>query len=314
MRCARCDWQPEPSEDNDDRVQLALHAIDAEHPLCGRCFRSLNDTEPRICALCVDSTRHLIKRIRDLYVEVALLVAEMRPSWHPQVGRSSDGMPLPGGNRLVMLGHGSKGNGEDEFTSREKDPVSVSFEVEYWALEVQDARCELAPDEARPFGATPQRILDRSLDYLSRHLQWASVNFRGFDQMHGDLQKLVGALEYATGHDLPTDRLNGDCLDCGAPLVRLYDRATGLAAVDATCTGCGQRYTPSRYKLALGEHLRAKAQWVPIATAAEWSGVNPRTVQTWANRGEIGSSCALDGEGRRLVSWPDLRSRLEEAS
>jgi hypothetical protein len=135
----------------------------------------------------------------------------------------------------------------------------------------------------------------------------------GFAQLHADLQRMHRCLERATGRDLPTERLNADCFDCGSHLVRQADPRTGLTGEDVTCRGCGRTYTPGELNLALRAALENAEGWVPITEAARLAGQPLRRVEGWVERNIVTTACPVEG-GRRLVWWPDVQKRTRRAS
>jgi len=241
--CARCDWQPT------DDATLADHALDAGHPLCVVCTRSLTTAEPNCCERCLTEAHTLLSGIVTMFDELPTHLGHL----HGAVTgpRSSDGRPLPGGNVLVMLSGGSEGLAEDGTTSREGDYPSVAFELGWWTLAWADDR----GDEAL-LGHTPARIVAKAAGYLERKMRWASLR-PGFDQFHADLARLHRSLEHATGRSQPRQIAECACFDCGGQLERLVtDRGY---ADEWTCRRCGRQYEWQAYLLALRSRLEELA-------------------------------------------------------
>lgn len=319
-RCARCDFEAT------DQIPLALHSLEAEHPLCSMCLRSLDPGETRICTAerftktgdripsCLDNTRHLLRTIGELFADLEFHVGHINGSLHTQNGYESDGLPLPGGDRLVLLSGGSQGLSDDGMTVKPTDPPSVSFDLQFWALGVMDARQDHADNEAVLLGGTPTRVVRNSLRYLDRTMLWSANQFPGFDLMVENLRELASRLERATGQGLPVEKANADCFDCGGKLIRRADPRTGLIENrPAECKDCGAVYDPQRYHLALREAWERDVEvWVPLTEAARLVRRSVETVETWAKRGQVESACRCS-DGRKLVRWPDVQARDREA-
>lgn len=305
-RCNRCDWTATDDE------PLAVHAIGSGHYLCD-CGTSLTEHEPRTCERCITDARALLSGITTLYDELRVHLGRSTPVKRGCVARSGDEAPLPGGDRLVLLSKGSEGLSDDEMTVVDTDPPSIAYELGWWAMAWSEDR-----GEAKQLGTTPGRIVHNAAAYLEVHARWAGNTHPGFAQFHADLKRLHATLERANARDLPRDDTGTRCLDCREELVRLYDRRTGLALEHVTCTGCRREYTPSAYNLAQAATLQANAEWVPVATAAQWAGVSVDQVKKWITRqpNPVASCCPVEG-GQKLVRWPDVQQRaqqLKEAS
>lgn len=142
--CARCDWQPEPEAPEPPREQLRAHALEQGHGLCCVCARSLTEHEPQTCARCVAEAGRHLERIGQLYDELPAQLGHVSsPAYDSDRPGAGDGRPLPGGDVLALLGRGSQGLSEDGTTSREGDPVSVAYELGWWAQEWREIRGEV---------------------------------------------------------------------------------------------------------------------------------------------------------------------------
>lgn len=293
-RCARCDWQDDHEANGTPKVQLALHALEAEHPLCPICARSLTNTDPGYgCERCLTHARSLLAGIVTMYSELPL-----------HLGRSHG--RLPGGDPLVMLAAGSQGLAETGETSRPNDPPSIAFELGWWAVAWQDDR-----EDPKHLGHSPARIVANASRYLEVHARWAAASSRGFPEFVADLERLHNRLERTTAHDLPQQRANADCFDCGGKLVRKADPKTGIFDIEGAveCRQCGETYDPVRYQLALRVSWEADLEgWVPLTAAARLVGANVETVETWAKRGHVQSACRVE-DRRKIVWWPDVQER-----
>lgn len=313
-RCRRCDWAAADDSDLIPMVQLRAHAADSGHPLCPCCDRSLADCEGQFsCESCLIETRDLLSGIELMYLELPSHLGHLHGSL-TYGARSNDGHPLPGGDVLVMLAGGSEGLRDAADTVRDGDPPAIEFELGWWALGWSDRRQEQANDTALLLLAgSPTRQVVRAVAYLSGHCRWAARNHDGFATFHADMRRLHQRLEHATGRGLPVEKANADCFDCGGALIRTANRHTGVLDDQSpvTCRDCGQEYDPARYRLALKEAWEKHIQgWVPLTTAASLSGRSVETVETWAKRGQVTTSCRVE-DGRKLVWWPDLQDRLE---
>lgn len=241
-RCARCEWQTTSDDLEQARTEQAQHAVDAAHPLCGTCRRSLTDTERSTCQRCVDRARQHLRDVVELY---ALLPGELgQPRGRRYDGDTRGGgdeHPLPGGDVLVLLAGGSDAHSSDE---RDSDPPPIAHALGTWALDWQDTR----GDSAWVGDVTA------AASYLDRHLQWAAVSHPAFGDFSGDVRRHAARLRSATGRSDRPVQAPAACFDCAGELERHWTD-TGLA--DAwTCAQCGETYDHARYFLA----LRAKIE------------------------------------------------------
>jgi hypothetical protein len=245
-----------------------------------------------------------------MFQELPDHMGHLNGSLKPHTGRSSDGMPLPGSSVLVMLGPGSEGLAEDETTSRDTDPPSISFELGWWAIGWMDLRDEPA---SLLLTANPTRTVLNAAGYLERKMRWAANQHPAFDQFAADMRHLHAVLERATGRDVPHERVGADCFECGGDLIRVVDPDTGLSSEDVQCRQCRKSYDPARYRLALRATWERDVEvWVPLTEAARLIHRSVETVETWAKRGQVESACRCS-DGRKLVKWPDVYARDREA-
>jgi hypothetical protein len=120
IRCTRlrCHWQPDPELEESERDQLASHAVDADHPLCAVCSRSLQVEEPRTCEKCLTRARENLAEIVDLYALLPDELGHPKSTAYDQDRRAgSNGRPLPGGDVLVLLAGGSEGGAARRLTA-----------------------------------------------------------------------------------------------------------------------------------------------------------------------------------------------------
>lgn len=300
-RCARCEWT------ETDEEPLAVHAIGSGHPLCVVCARSLTDAEPQVCERCLNASQELLSGTVTMWLELDDTLGTLHAPKRGSEARSSDGTPLPGGDRLVMLSGGSEGVTDDGATALDTDPPSIPFELAWWALGWADLRHE--PAMLLLTASTTRSVL-KAAGYLETRMRWAATSHPRFEHFHTDLRRLHAALEHATARDLPRDDTGTRCLDCREELVRLYDRHTGLAQDHVTCTGCHREYTPAAYHLAQAATLDANLGWLGQAEAARRADVWAATVRQWAQREQVRTQ--LGPSGRREVWWPDVRDRARE--
>lgn len=305
-RCRRCDWRPDVDLDDKPVTQLAIHAIDAAHPLCRCCPRSLTRDETWTCETCLTETRTLLSGIVTMYDELPRHLARLGSGLGGS-GRRSE-RALPGGDALVLLGAGSEGLAEDGTTTHDGDLASVSFELGWWAAEWQGRR-----EELRPLGSRPSTVVHNAAAYLDVRARWAADEHPGFADFTDDLRRIHTALEHATGRSRKAARANASCFDCKGQLVRRVDPRTGLEDEHVTCDRCHRRYTPAEYALALRSAYDSGLQgWVPIADAAKATKRSLKTVESWIHRGLVDVACRLS-DRRQVVWWPHVDARARRA-
>lgn len=228
LSCARCDWEPSTAiEAGPDVDQLARHAEEEQHPLCGACgWRSLPDEDPHVCTECVDRVRAALTEVVELYAVLPDQLGHPAPQVYDRDGRSSgDEQPIPGGAALVLLGPGSNGTAARKLTSKEqaegatgrehgvdnddRDPVSVAHTLGSWEDTWRHARGE----PANPEPAT----VTAAAGYLDRHLTWAARSFAGEPLLEfaHDLRWLRAVLRAATGQAGGPLRAPARCFRCG---------------------------------------------------------------------------------------------------
>lgn len=310
--CRRCQWTATTGQ-GPLRAQQAQHAHDADHPLCTVCAQILAASEPQTCEPCLGNAQALLSGIVTMYLELPRHLGHLRPVGYASGHGGGDGRPLPGGDALVLLSGGSEGLAEDPATTRDGDPRPVSFELGWWALEWQEER-----GESEQLGHRPADIVLAAAGYLERRCRWAANTHPAFSEFAADLRRIHSALEHATCRDLPVERGNASCFDCGGALVRRTDAGTGLAETDMVCQECERRYSPAAYTLALRAAWEQRIEgWVSVTDAAKISGRSVETLETWAKRsvstGGVRSCCRV-GDHRKLVWWPDVQARLGWAS
>lgn len=303
-RCARCDWHSTP-DDGPEHDQLLDHAQASSHFLCGCCGNSLREDEPRVCEGCLTLARTHLAGIVTLYDELPSHLGHARAAvYDSDIKGAEDGHPLPGGDVLVLLSGGSQGLAEDEWTTKDGDPVSVPFTLTWWSKAWREDRND--PDLTRPGSLRSET--HAAAAYLEVHARWAANTHPGFEQFATDLRDLHRALEQATGRLRHPTKANADCFDCGGPLVRRIDD-NGLEEDHWTCSHCRERYDAARYFLA----LKAAAEDAPLP---EWSapehvvaklGIKAATLRKWIERGHVRTKM-VDGKTRVLTE--DVQGRV----
>lgn len=209
------------------------------------------------------------------------------------------------------------------------DPQAVSQELGSWVLDWQETR-----GDHEPIGRTPSQIVSYAARYLQVHARWAANNHDAFADFAQDMRALHLRLERTTARLVTPGRASAECFECGGPLVEVLQEVTVTQKRDGRqitrngpihdeadgyrCRQCQAQYPPGRYNLALGEHLKTHAQWVPVSTAAKWAGVSVDQLKKWLKRPNGRVASRLTSQGARLVFWPDVRERInddrEEAS
>lgn len=292
--CRRCEFTA---------PDLAEHATETGHWLCPCCSRSLTDADPvHGCERCLEQAGADLALVALLFDELPRHLGHL----HGSLGGvgSNDGHPLPGGTILALLSEGSEGLAEDDFTTKDGDPPSISYELGWWALAVMDDRRENVE-----MGHRPQIVVRRATRYLTTHLRWAAVTFPGFPDLSRDLRRWVRVIEAATGRTEPREVAGVPCLSCGGDLVQeITDRGR---ADHWTCQRCGDVLSDGQYWLAVRAGYESAQEWMPISEAARRAGVTVDQVKKWAARGgknAVGVSCRVE-DGRTLVRWPDVKER-----
>lgn len=308
--CARCPWEAEGllSDKAALREQRIEHAAGWEHLLCVVCTRSLAAGQPQTCDQCITHTRQDLAGIALLYDELPRHLGHVRSATYDGGRRGgTDGRPMPGGDLLALLGRGSQGLAEDEFTTRDHDPTSVAFELGWWVVDWQERRGE-TPD-LRPRSARAQ--VHDAVAYLDRLARWAATSHPAFDQFAAELRLLHSRLEQATGRTRSPSKAGASCFDCGGTLVRKVDPHTGLEQDAVTCNRCRSRYTPARYTLALAaRRTEGLAGWLSVPAAATAFRRPVRTIRTWLQRGQVAAACRADD--RALLVWgPSVQELLQ---
>jgi len=304
--CSRCDFRPTDDPDVGHREQLAFHAAESDHPLCIACSRSLQKFEGGFtCDGCLNDARVLLAGIVTMWTELPQHLGHLRsPSYDSDPPGASDGRQLPGGDILALLGPGSPGWAEDGHSTKDGDPLSVSFELGWWAMKWQEMRGE----------SRSLRTVEQIAGYLEVAARWAATSHPGFDTYLRDLRKVHGMLERATARHNPLERANAACFGCGQDA--LVRKLTDAGYADEwTCRRCHKVYDWPRYLLAIRGRLQETDDpvWGVPEHVAHTLGVRPQTVRNWADRGHIASACHVD-DRRLRVNWADAHDHAQRTS
>lgn len=256
-RCLRCD----PTADLVDNPET--HALEAGHPLCARCNRSLRFEEANACTRCVE---RLLGNLTDLIDAYEALPDEAR-----YIGGTRH--THPGGNLLVLAGPGSEGRtgltgarlstgGSDDSHARDEhasDPPSVAFEL--GSLE-QDWRRAFGHPSAMPPASgqlsRPRAFLNgvtrAAIRYLQQHAQWCAASYPdGFVEACEVAWRLRLRVYGALGW-LEPRQARAWCLDCAA-----VGADSQLEQGDAWwCPRCGSVTAPGEYFAALRDGLETR--------------------------------------------------------
>ncbi len=305
ITCARCAWRPNPDSDVPAREQAQVHAADLGHPRCVCCGQSLVRGELGTCETrdpgdgtpCLQTAREHLSGIRALYDQLGSHLGHLRgPRLDSSSPSASDGRPLPGGNVLALLGPGSRGDSEDGHTTKDGDPVSVAYELTWWA-EDWAARFGDQATDVRP--RTPAAQMRQALAYIERKMRHASREHPAFDAFAGDLRTLHRTLERASALIRTPARPAAACFDCGGQLI--------VGLVEATVA---QVVTPHQW------WLPGRIGPLPPPPLASWTGLveqDPPHIQCErCHRGYTPAAYAL--ARRQLLERERERERERQAA
>lgn len=325
-RCGRCDYAGV-------RAELAEHAVEAEHPLCATCPRSLRNDEDRVCAQCIKNVRDDLTVIADSYA--------MLPdaAWHAGYKNSA----IPGGNAMVLMAGGAvDGGGPDDHVFF-KDPMPPMAMLVYWETDWRGIRGDRT-------ALTP--TVTSTINYLTIRLRWAADLHPDFDAFAKAIRDIRWALTHTVGSDEDPIKAPAECFECGGRLIRVNvapkrdgkgrllaarkrvnaaakrakpasvkeRRQMVITAVSGTekegltdsyvCQQCRTKYTWAQYAMALRRRADDTAGWVPVKLAAETARVTEKQVRRWIERGLIGCRCDVVTH-RVAVWWNDVHDRAQ---
>jgi hypothetical protein len=169
-----------------------------------------------------------------MYQTLPLMLGQLNPINLDPTPKTTDGKPMPGGNILVLLAHGSAGHADDETTTKDNDPVSISWELSWWANEWAQTQGNPVLKGTR----NNHTAYNRANEYLTKHMNWAHQNHNGYPQFINDLQRLDLMLQNALGFIRHPTPIDGLCLHCYSNLHRLINPKTGLETDRIECTKC----------------------------------------------------------------------------
>lgn len=230
--CARCDWGPsELDQTAGPESQLLEHAVEAGHPLCRCCGRSLPEQDVAVCLPCVADTRCRLGQVLSSYALLPSVFGRLSSSsdWRRN-GPRDEGTSLPGGDALVLRGPGSNGgaqlltgrlddgtpwldlaeHADDELAG---DSPSVLFEL--WSEERDWRECRGEPEPVGPV------TLCATVEYLMTRLSWAADTHLSFPEFAHRVRVLLSRLETALATGERSD-VGAGCQSCGSDLQRHY--------------------------------------------------------------------------------------------
>ncbi len=313
-RCARCDWQPDRDADGTEREQQHAHALEAEHPLCSICARSLTKREGNTCERCISAAQTDLATVLHLYAWLPGSLGRPAGSsaYDQQRVSGTDEQPLLGGDALVLLAPGGMGVSVDAETT--DDTPSADWTLCTWEDDWRNTRREPAAMDS----GSRRQVVRAAAHYLERHTRWAANNHPAFAEYRTDLRLLVGALERATGRDTPTWRADVECSQCGAR--ELQRDLTDAGFADRwSCRRCKQGYTWAEYLMACrakvedGRAVLSTAGWGTPKQVSAAVGIGVETVRKWAQRattssGGVTAACLVK-TGELVVWYPEAEAR-----
>lgn len=257
--CARCDWRPDVEGGRPDVEQLAEHAAEAGHWLCPVCSNSLTESDPvHGCEKCLTRSREDLAAILVLYTELPTLLGHVKSPRYDQGRGGSDGVSLPGGNALVLLGPGSVGNRSRLGDDYEPDPAT--HPERWWLLgrvgpltrldwlEAERARYgkeHTADNSENDATSVAWRLMTWEEDfrytrgdlyehkprsihavvedaaaYLQVHARWAATSHDAFPDFAADISALLASVRSILQLTDRREVAEAECFDCGGDLLR----------------------------------------------------------------------------------------------
>lgn len=328
-RCSRCDWQPDPDADTSRHEQLAQHALDASHPLCSCCGRSLAQDDPAMaCESCLAETRGVLSGIVTMWAELPRHLGHARAQRYDGGPRGGEEHHLPGGTVFALLAPGSAGGAPRRLTpldvergldgrehrvdNQPEDTPSVAFALTQWEDDWRHVRGDDSSD--LPPSSTAA-VVRAAAHYLEVHARWAANQHPAFDEFADDLRALHTRLEVATHRRRTPTRAGASCFDCGGDLVRQVDPDSGLEDDHVTCGTCRRQYDPAAYRMALKAAADDASQvehegerWATPARLARELDRPERTLRTWHHRELVRSTTR---GGVLFLAVSDVEARHE---
>lgn len=254
-RCARCDYA---------EGDLAAHAAEAGHWLCGSCGRSLTDEQAdwQACESCLTDSRWLLSGIHTLWGVLPAQLGHLTSGWDKQPSNDTN---MPGGDALVLMGPGGTGRSETGTTWKAGDPQSVAFALTTWQDDWLHTRGEPA---AQGVG---NRALTAAVTYLNTNTRWAAQHHPAFAEYLQDLRELHARLLGVHSLADASHVGQGRCFDCDRALRR-------ESVVTSICDHERPLPEPER----VWDPKRGKAgEWVRINTAAEVQAKHAAALRRW---------------------------------
>lgn len=302
--CARCDWTADHESPEAPRVQAAAHAVEAQHPLCIACGRSLSGVDPALtCERCLTSARETLSGVVTMWLELPRHLGIPTGQRYDAAPRGGDEHGLPGGAILALLAPGSAGGAarrltrsdrdrgvdgrEHQADNRPDDTPSVAWSLATWEDDWRHMRSE--PAAVVPGGTSA--VVRAAARYLEVHARWAANQHPAFDEFVSDMRALHLQLEQATGRRRVPAKAGADCFDCGGALIREVNSSTGLEDDQVTCRACRTRYDEQRYRQALKAAAESASQldvageaYATPTVLASSLGRSERSIRDWRRR------------------------------
>ena len=245
---------------------------------------------------------------------------------------------LPGGDAMVALAHvaspeawehiyeAAEANGydvshvADEDDSAEPPLQTLLFWSEQWRVE-----------HNRESDRRPTVISEAN--FIRYMLNWAWENEVHFRDFARDVKKAKGKLEAVLYAGKRNER-GVQCFDCRVDLVRqswdrkILHRCDGHDGIcylphahcphdrgglrdEWKCPSCQRTYGVEDYWRAVSLEYFLRADWLPVAEAAERTGVKSGTIKVWANRGKVRKRKDQES-GRMTYNVGDIQERHAE--
>ncbi|HEY9251583.1 MAG TPA: hypothetical protein VIP06_02910 [Nocardioides sp.] len=242
--------------------------------------RHLEPTELQTCPECLGKVR------RDMFAVVDLMVLGLArlDGWPaispsaPKNGGTSNERPMPGGDLLVILSHGSWAlrNPQRALDERPGDPDPIAYEL---SRHEDDWRRM----QHQPAAKDSARLLGRTASYLDQNMGWAAQHHPAFEEFADLLRDYRATLESQLRDGERPDR-GVACFECGTTLVRAArepkpcgHRKTApvfepLPADDPRPGG--RRYTAAERKAHFEAHDHAVTTWMVDHMACDQGGVS----------------------------------------
>lgn len=202
--------------------------LPCRHRHCGVCCAHLDETEIGTCVLCTGQARRNLMDIADLYGLLPEHIVSAARNAHLIAAD-----PIPGGDALVHLGHGSWGDEDDGETWNAGDPDVPVYLLGWWAstwrrsLNLPPGHYADIPrhlwgdNHLRQWRPSPDIVLDRAYRFLMTNLGWAARNLPVFWTFSREIERVRYQLE-----DLLSAGLRNahgvSCFGCGTTLEREY--------------------------------------------------------------------------------------------